>query len=304
MSEVLRVGTRSSPLARAQSELVVRALQYHWPRDRFELVPIATTGDRDQQAVGTLDFTDRIDAELEAGRIDLAVHSTKDLPSRVTRRVVAAAYPRRADPRDCLVLDRPGTFTSLPAGSRIGSSSVRRRAQLLRWRPDVELVPVRGNVGSRISKIATEDLAGVILAVAGLLRLGWVDRISEYLPWRRILPAPGQGALSVHVRSDDVGLARKVAVIDHARTRAAVIAELGVLAELGGNCDIPLGAYAVVRGSRLRLRAALLSTDGRKRMYREIDGQPGDADRLGRQVGTALARSDGSVGVAFGAELR
>ncbi|MGI0132883.1 MAG: hydroxymethylbilane synthase [Thermoplasmata archaeon] len=293
MTERLRVGTRTSPLARIQTGLVLEALRPRLRTVRFELVPLTTAGDQDQGSLEDLDFTDRIDRELEEGGIDVAVHSTKDLPGKVTRAVTVAAYPRRADPRDCLVLSRPGSFRTLARGARIGSSSVRRRAQLLRWRPDVELVPVRGNVGTRISQIGSEGLAGVVLAAAGLQRLGWQHRITEFLPLSRVLPAPGQGALAVCVRRSDRALARRLRGIDHMATRAAVTAERAVLAEFGGSCDIPLGALATVRGRELRVRAALLSPDGRQRVRREAVGLSAEAAHLGRTLGLALARQRG-----------
>ncbi len=290
MTERLRVGTRSSPLATAQTGLVVRALARRWPRVDFETVTMTTDGDRRTGALEALDFTDRIDRALEEGAIDLAVHSTKDLPGRPARAVTVAAYPRRADPRDCLLLDRPGSFGRLPAGTRLGSSSVRRRAQLARWRPDVEVVPIRGNVGTRIAKIGAGGISGVVLAAAGLHRLGLGARITEYLPLSRVLPAPGQGALAVCVRSSDRALARRVRAIDHAPTRAAVTAERSLLAALGGDCDLPLGALGVVRGGRLRLRAALLSLDGQERRELRAEGDPARAERIGRRAGTELGR--------------
>lgn len=289
MTERLRVGTRSSPLAVAQTERVLRALRRVAPEVTFEPVLLRTSGDRVRRAGGTLDFTDDIDRRLEEGEVDLAVHSTKDLPARPVRPVEVAAYPRRSDPRDCLVLPRPGTLDALPRGARIGSSSVRRRAQLLRARPDLEIVPVRGNVGTRIEKMASEGLDGVVLAAAGLLRLGWKERISEYLGPPHWLPAPGQGALAVEVRRADRLARRTVERIDHRATRAEVEAERAVVASLGGDCNLPLAALGRVRSGRLVLRAALFSPDGRQRLSYIRHSSASRAERTGTELGRRLA---------------
>ena len=295
MTRRLRVGTRASPLARAQTDLVIRALRRSWPGFEAEPIAISTQGDLETGPARTLDFTDRIDGALEAGRIDFAVHSAKDLPSRFTRAVTIAAFPPRADARDCAVLAEGGPFGALRSGARIGSSSVRRKAQILRWRPDLAVVPVRGNVGTRIDGIRTHRLDGVVLAAAGLQRLGWSNRISERLPISRMLPAPGQGALAVVVRSTDAALARRLRQIEDPRTRAAVTAERAVQAALGGDCDLPMGAHATSRSGVLKIRAAWLSDDGRIRVYREAVGRPEEAELLGGQVGALLARARGEA---------
>jgi len=284
----LRIGTRGSPLALAQTELVVRGLRRFAPRTTYEIVPISTRGDRIRRSAPALDFTDEIDRQLESGAIDLAVHSAKDLPARPQRAVHVAAYPRRADPRDCLVLRSAGAFASLPRGARIGSSSLRRRAQLLSERPDIEVVPLRGNVGTRLEQVRAGGLDGVMLAAAGLERLGWGDRITEYLPLSRWLPAPAQGTLAVEVRDRDREAHRAVVRLDHAPTRAAAEAERAVVRALGGDCDLPLGALARVRGPRLTLRAELFSVEGRLRIAADGSGDPGRAVRIGERVGSAL----------------
>ena len=290
MTERLRVGTRASPLAVAQAELVARALGRVVPGISVVLVRLRTAGDRVRRTGSTLDFTDDIDRRLEEGEVDLAVHSAKDLPARPVRAVEVGAYPRRADPRDCLVLRAQGAaLETLPRGARIGSSSVRRRAQLLGARPDLTVVPIRGNIGTRIEKIGSQGLEGVVLAAAGLLRLGWKDRISEYLGPPRWLPAPGQGALAVEVRKGDRFARRSVERIDHPATRAEVEAERAVVASLGGDCNLPLGALGRVRSRRLVLRAALFSPDGRRRISFALRGSTSHAERTGEEVGRRLA---------------
>ena len=297
MTERLRIGTRPSPLALVQTELVLRALRRAAPETEFEIVPLRTSGDRTRRLGATLDFTDDIDRRLEEGAVDLAVHSTKDLPARPVRPVEVAAYPRRADPRDCLVLRTPGTLERLPRGARIGSTSLRRRAQLLRARPDLEVVPVRGNVGTRVEKIEREGLDGVALAAAGMVRLGWRDRISEYLGPPRWLPAPGQGALAVEIRTEDRLARRIVGRIDHRPTRAAVEAERAVVAALGGDCNLPLGALGRVRAGRLVLTAALFSPDGRRRLSFARRGPISHPERTGERVGRRLAEAGAASGL-------
>ncbi len=289
MTDRLRIGTRGSPLALAQTELVVAALRRRRAGTECEIVPLRTSGDRTRRTTGTLDFTDEIDRRLEHGEIDAAVHSTKDLPAVPSRRVTVAAYLRRDDPRDCLVLRRGVTLRTLPPRARIGSSSGRRRAQLLAYRPEVTVVPIRGNVGTRIDQILPRKLDGVILAAAGLHRLGLADRISEYLPLPRWLPAPGQGAIAVATRADDRPTLRAFATVDHPTTRAAVGAERAVVAALGGDCDLPLGALATVHAGRVMLDAALWSPDGRRSLRVRGTGPASRGVAVGFRVGRRLA---------------
>ncbi len=288
MTDRLRIGTRGSPLARAQTDLVVRALRRADPNLRLDVVPLRTSGDRTRRTGPTLDFTDEIDRRLERGEIDLAVHSAKDLPARPSRGVELAAFLRREDPRDCLILRAGRTLRTLPRGARLGSSSLRRRAQLLSVRPDLDIVPIRGNIGTRIDQIGRAGLDGVILASAGLRRLGWSGQISGYLSTARWLPAPGQGAIAVEVREGDEPARRAVAKIDHFPTRAAVTAERAVVRTLGGDCDLPLGAIARLHKGRLRLRAALFSPDGRVRVSAQASGAPARCEAIGEKVGRAL----------------
>jgi len=220
----------------------------------------------------------------------MAVHSAKDLPARLRRRVAIEAYPRRADPRDCLVAQNFQKFHDLPRGARLGSSSLRRQAQLLRWRPDLRVVPIRGNVDSRLKRVASGELDGVILAAAGVKRLGHSWRITEILDRRRLLPAPGQGALAVQVRQDDRRTARIVRRIDHGSTRAAVTSERAFAAALGGDCNLPLGALATVRNGRLRIVGEVLSPDGKVRLRAATEGSARSALRIGSELGEKLRR--------------
>jgi hydroxymethylbilane synthase len=286
----LRIGTRGSPLALAQTELVRRALQRIRPGLRSVVVPLTTSGDRRPTAVRDLDFTDAIDRRLEDGEIDLAVHSAKDLPARPSRSVAVVAYLARGDPRDCVVLARPGRLRDLPPGARLGSSSLRRAAQLRARRPDLEVVPIRGNIGTRLAQIGPRGLDGVLLAAVGLRRLGLGDRITEYLPADRWLPAPGQGAIAVAARREDRKAGRIGARIDHPPTRAAVRAERAVVRALGGSCELPLGALARLRSGRLRLRATLFAADGAAHTAEGETIDLAGSDRLGSRVGARLRR--------------
>jgi hydroxymethylbilane synthase len=287
----LKVGTRRSPLALAQTELALRDLRKKTPNAEFEVVPITSAGDRNRTLGSSPDFTDRISAAVEGGEVDLAVHSAKDLPTRPERDVLVAAFLRRADPSDVLV-GRPGLdLERLPRGSRIGSSSVRRRAQLLREWPWANVVGVRGNVGTRLAMVDRGSVDGVILAAAGLRRLGAAARIGRRLPLQRFVPAPGQGALAIEVRQGDRSVDRIVRAADHGPTRAAVTAEQACAAAFGADCDIPLGVLARVRGETLSLDAELLDPDGRRSVRVRRAGPLLNAGSLGRLAGAELIRT-------------
>lgn len=300
MTEQFRVGTRGSPLALVQTEWTVQQLRRAHPRAQYEVVPLRTAGDRTVRSAESLDFTDAIDRALEAREVDLAVHSAKDLPARPVRAVRVGAFPPRGDPRDCAILRRASCLRELPRGARIGSSSVRRRAQLLALRPDLNVVPLRGNVGTRLERIRTLGLDGVILAAAGVTRLGGADRITELLPAHRWLPAPAQGALAVEVRTADRAAFRHVHAIDDPLTRAAVESERAVVAALGGDCNLPLGAWSRPVGGRLRLRAAWFSGDGTRRAEADRIGPIDGARELGRAVGRQLRAAGPALGLTAG----
>jgi hydroxymethylbilane synthase len=295
VSRPLRVGTRKSPLALAQTQLVVAALRRQDPATEFEVVPITTAGDRNRTVGSSPDFTDRISAAVETGEVDLAVHSAKDLPVRPERGVRVAAFPRRAAVADVLV-GRPGLpLHPPPAGTRIGSSSVRRRAQLLREWPAVVLQEVRGNVGTRIGLVDSGAVDAVVLAAAGLRRLGLAGRVDRTLPTARFLPAPGQGALAIEVRYADRATDRVVRTLDHGPTRAAVTAERTCAAALGADCDLPLGALARVRAETLTLDAELFERNGRRSVRVRRQGPVLNAGSIGRLAGAELARTGESV---------
>jgi hydroxymethylbilane synthase len=261
----LRLGTRSSPLAIAQSRLVAQALEAAHSGVVVELVPMSTRGDRlpgDLNKVGGKGlFTAELEAGLLDGTLDLAVHSLKDLPVRAHDELVIAAYPERADSRDVLVSEVATRVRELPRGARVLTGSLRRQAQLLALRPDLEMVPVRGNVETRLRKRRETGAEATVLAAAGLARLGLVDEAAHPLEADEVLPAPGQGTLAVQTRRD--GNAETLCrALDHAPTRAAATAERAVVAAFGGDCTLPLAAWGRAADGGFTLTALLAMPDG------------------------------------------
>jgi hydroxymethylbilane synthase len=267
----IRIATRGSDLALAQAERVAARVREGLGRET-ELVVVKTTGDRVQSVSlakigGKGLFVKEIEEALLEGRADVAVHSAKDLPAALAPGCALAAFPERADARDALVARRRGaTLADLAQGARVGTGSVRRRAQLHMARPDLEVVPLRGNVPTRLRKLEEQDLDAVILAAAGLDRLGLADRIAERLAPRWMLPAVCQGILALETREDDP-LRDALAALDDDEARIAATAERAFLAGLGGDCTTPLAAFARVEGDRVHLEALLCSPDG-ARAYR------------------------------------
>ena len=288
MTPRLRVGTRRSRLARVQTDWVVTRLARAAPGWRFESVPIDTSGDRDRSVGSSPDFTDAIDRALLREEVDLAVHSAKDLPAELDPRLELRACPRRADPRDCLVVSGARRGTGLPRGSRVGSSSLRRRAQLLRWRPDLDVVETRGNVDTRIGLVRAGTVDAAVLAVAGVSRLGRASEIAAILPSTGFLPAPAQGALAVVARTGDSTLDAATRRIDHSPTHACVAAERAFAAGLGGDCRVPLGALATGHGRTVSLVGEVLSPDGRLSLRRRRSGPMADARAVGMRLGQEL----------------
>jgi hydroxymethylbilane synthase len=265
----LRLGTRGSRLARVQAEIVARALRHSGLNEPIEFVEIRTHGDAISAAQprGGYEGTDgQFTAELEravvAGDVDLAVHSLKDLPTAATAETVVAALLPRADARDCLIDSARGGLRGLPEGAIVGTSSVRREAQLRAIRPDVRVRPIRGNVETRIARVERGEYDAVILACAGLDRLGITVPEEARLAFDVMLPAPAQGALAVQARADRPDLLRRLAAIDDRETRIAVEAERALLVAIGGGCLAPLGALGQVADRTLRLRAVYAPTSG------------------------------------------
>jgi hydroxymethylbilane synthase len=288
----IRLGTRRSPLARTQSELVAEALRAALRRD-VELVEVVTEGDVSREPLaaigGTGVFVSALRESLLRGDVDLAVHSLKDLPTTPDPHVALAAVPRREDPRDAVVARDGLTLGELPAGARIGTGSPRRSAQLRALGLGFDVVAIRGNVDTRIRKVFAGDVDAVVLARAGIARLGRLDEVTEVLDPLMMLPAPGQGALAVECRQSDLDLAAAVRdAVDDQRTRAAVAAERTVLSTLEAGCSAPVGAMGEIAegedGDELWLRAVALSLDGAVAVRRSATGSPDAAEKLGRTL--------------------
>ena len=289
----LRIGTRGSELALVQAEYVANRLR-DLGQDT-EVVTIQTTGDRLQgtpAAGGPLAnkslWIKEIEEALLEGGIDVAVHSAKDMPATLGEGLTIGAYPQREDPRDCFIGGAGRRFTSLPPGARVGTASSRRTALLRSLRPELDVVPVRGNVRTRLAKIEEMELAGVVLASAGLIRLGLEDRILDPLDQERYVPSAGQGALAVEVRIDDERVQKIVSQIEDAAVAAQVRAERALLAELGGDCHSALGVHAYLQGVRLVLRALVLSSDGQERIEGSAEGEIDAPETLGVSLGREL----------------
>ncbi len=291
----LRLGTRGSLLATTQSGMVAEAIRNEAGFD-VELVIIKTTGDRIQdrplaEIGGRGIFTRELDEALLEGTIDLAVHSLKDLPTVLPDGLALAAVPEREDSRDVLIAPKDSglTFETLPAGSRIGTGSLRRQALALGHRPDLTVAPIRGNLDTRLRKVDEGEYDAILLAAAGVRRLGWTDRISEAMDPGGWLPAPGQGALAIVVREEDLERSREWADrLDHAPTRAAVEAERSVLHRLEAGCQLPVGALGIPYGGGMRLRAIVASPDGSRAVRAEASGTEVAATELGEVVADRL----------------
>jgi hydroxymethylbilane synthase len=288
---VLRLGTRKSPMAMAQSGLVARAITERTGVP-VELVGVTTKGDVSQAQIaqigGTGVWVSALRDHLLTGQVDLAVHSLKDLPTGKPEGIVLAAVPARDDPRDALIARDGAKLADLPPGATIGTGSPRRAAQLMLLRKDIRCVPIRGNAGTRFGKVESGELDAVVLAAAGLGRLGRLDLISQIFEPEDMLPAPGQGALAVECRAADPALAELLATVDDPSSRAAVTAERTVLAVLEAGCSAPIGAYAAETAGHLQLEAAVIATDGGQALRERGAGDPVAAEQLGRQIASRL----------------
>ena len=289
-SSLLRIATRKSPLAIWQAEHVAHALKDKDPGLAIELIPITTKGDkildRALSSVGGKDlFVKEIEQALFEGRADIAVHSLKDVPTSLPEGLTLTSFPPRGDPRDALVSSRGYSFATLPKEARVGTCSLRRAAQLLRRRPDLQIVPIRGNVQTRLKKMEAEGMDATLLAYAGLQRLGLDKLATEVLEPELCLPAIGQGILAVEARAEDTSTVERTAAIDNPASRAAALAERAFLRRLEGGCQVPIAAHATVHGAEIQLRGLVSSLDGRFVVEDRTEGSTEDAEK----IGTALA---------------
>ncbi|MCL5275133.1 MAG: hydroxymethylbilane synthase [Chloroflexi bacterium] len=302
ITHTIIAGARPSALAQRQTRQIIAQLQATWPWIHCETTPITTTGDRNlsqplPEIGGKGVFTEQLEAALRAERIDFAVHSLKDLPIEEAAGLTIAAISAREDVRDVLVSGRGYTLATLPRGARVGTSSLRRAAQLAAARPDLTILPIRGNVDTRIRKSTAGDYDAVVLAAAGLARLGLLEHVAEYLSPDVMLPAPGQAALAVQCRAEDAELRRMLSAIDDARARAAVTAERSFLNALGGGCSAPVAAYAQSSADRpgwLTMRGLVAAVDG-SRVIR-VQGEGAEPRQLGAQLANqALSLGAGAL---------
>jgi hydroxymethylbilane synthase len=289
----IRLGTRGSPLARQQAQWVKDRLEQRHPELKVELVTIKTKGDKIldvplAQVGGKGLFVKEIEEALLSKRVDLAVHSMKDMPGDLPEGLRIGAVPVREDPRDVFLSPQKIALDQVPVSAKIGTGSLRRKAQLLGYRPDLEIIPLRGNLDTRIRKMETQGLAGIVLAAAGLHRLGWHHLISHYLEPEVCLPAVGQGALAIEVRADDDRLQQWITFLHHEESARCTRAERAFLQRLEGGCQVPLAGHARVHGERLLLAGLIADLDGKSIFKDQREGPIQDPEGLGRALADHL----------------
>ena len=291
-NNVVRVGTRGSTLALRQTELVLEKLRSRNPALDFQVNTVRTQGDANASApltgMGLGVFVKEIEQQLLSGMLDLAVHSLKDLPTQLPEGLKLGALLEREDPRDVLVNRWGCSLVQLPEGARIGTSSPRRAAQLKNCNPKLRVLPVRGNVETRLAKALSDEYDGVILAAAGLVRLGLAGRVSEYLSVEEFVPPPGQGILAVEMRSEDQRMGELLTEIDHSASRSAATAERAFLEFLGGGCQLPVGAYGQAQGENLLLRVFMSTSDAGSVFRAQLSGLIDAPEELARDAYQAL----------------
>jgi hydroxymethylbilane synthase len=293
----LRIGTRGSALALWQANFVRERLEKSFGL-AAELVLVKTAGDKFTQASVTRMglkgvFIKELEDELLDGRVDLAVHSMKDVPTVIPEGLAFPAITKREDPRDCLVSREGRKLAALAPGARVGTSSLRRQSQLRHVRADLDVRDLRGNVDTRLRKLEEGQYDAIVVAKAGMDRLGASDKITEVFSSDVMLPAVGQGALGIEARAADNTLLDVLAGLDDAETRTAVTAERALLAELEGGCQVPLGAWGRIERGELILEACLLSVDGTDYLRHRANGSPADAEAVGRKLGKILLEAGG-----------
>lgn len=290
---ILTIGARGSRLALRQAEIVAEELRRLHPSRRFQIGAVRTQGDREpdvplnqfgQQGV----FVKELESALLRDQIDIAVHSYKDMPTDLTEGLAIAAVPEREDVRDAFISRSGFPLGGLSPGSRVGTGSLRRAAQVRLYRPDIEVVPIRGNVDTRLRKVMDGEVDGVVVAAAGLARLGWLRRATEVLPVEVMLPAAGQGALLLETRADDQEAWEIAALADHLDTRLAVDAERAMLRRLGGWCHVPIAACGNIRNGRLYLQGLVADPHGRSALRDEVEGDAVAAEEVGKLLAERL----------------
>ena len=299
MKQKIIIGTRGSKLALWQAEHIAARLRELNPGLAVELKHIVTTGDKIldvplAQIGGKGLFTKELETAMLAGEIDLAVHSLKDMPTELPAGLILAATTTRLDPHDALVSRRYASLAELPAGATVGTSSLRRKAQLLKLRPDLRIENLRGNLDTRLRKLDEGQYDAIVLAAAGLRRLGWAGRITALLSPAECLPAVGQGVLAIEARAADGEVLAAVAGLDDAGSRACVTAERTFLAVVEGGCQVPVGVFGQMHGGQLTLQARILSLDGTRCVEGETAGAADQAAALGDSLARRLLAAGGA----------
>ena len=293
MRSTIRIATRKSPLALWQAHFVQSRLQQLYPQLRVELLPMSTKGDKILDSPlakvgGKGLFVKELEQAILAGDADIAVHSMKDVPVEFPEGLGLTIICERDDPRDAFVSTRFASIAELPAGSRVGTSSLRRQCQLRAQRPDLQVIDLRGNVNSRLAKLDAGEYDAILLAAAGLKRLGLHERISALLPAELSLPANGQGAVGIECRLDDNELLSLLAPLEHPQTRQRVLAERAMNRALQGGCQVPIGAYAELEGDTLWLRGLVGFPDGSRILRAELRGTASEPEALGQALAGQL----------------
>lgn len=299
MRQALRIGSRGSRLALWQAEFVRGLIQEKFSDIKVEVSIIRTTGDRILDSPlsvigGKGVFVKEIEESLLRSDIDIAVHSMKDLPTFLPEGLTIGAVAKRHDPRDALVSNGNVKFSELPEGARVGTSSIRRQAQLLSLRPDLEIVPIRGNVDTRVRKLRTDGFDSIVLALAGLERMGLGNEITETFPVDAMIPAPGQGIIAIECRENDKETTRLLSKINHHDSWIAASAERAFLERLSGSCQVPAGCYAEVKEDKIKIISLVASPDGKTIIKEGIEGSSQNHGSIGKELAERVLQKGGS----------
>ncbi len=296
--DILRLGTRASLLALRQANWVKAKVEEQNPGVEVTLVHIKTQGDKIDVPLFNVGgkglFVKEIEEALLGGDVDLAVHSAKDLPILIPEGLALIAFPEREDPRDAIISKDGRPWGKIPPGGRVGTSSLRRQAQLLNLRPDLKIVPLRGNLDTRIKKLSTLNLDAVILASAGLRRMGWEDQVAEFFEPEVMLPAVGQGVLAIEARLEDKWVQHLLASLNHSPTQLCFMAERSFLQRLGGGCQVPIAGLAQLFSGRLILSALVATENGREVIRGKLEGSSAQGEDLGRRLAEELLEKGAS----------
>ncbi|ACL05696.1 hydroxymethylbilane synthase [Desulfatibacillum aliphaticivorans] len=297
---LIKIGTRGSPLALWQAEHVAALLERRNPNVKTELVVIKTKGDKIldvplAKVGGKGLFVKEIEESLLDGRTDMAVHSMKDVPSEFPPGLCLAAIMEREDPRDALICSRAKGLLDLPPNAKIGTSSLRRSAQLLALMPDLQIEPLRGNIGTRLDKLTSLNLDAIVLAAAGVKRMAMDDKVSEYIPEETVLPAVGQGAMGIEIREDDPVAGPLARALNHEPTQVIVTGERAFLKRLDGGCQVPVAAHGRLKGDFLQLTGVIAGVDGTPIFRDSVSGKKEDAKELGVKLAEKLLNAGGKA---------